>query len=118
MEDSQGIRTLLEIIDDAKGGNMPSHEECYYAMLAYDAMFLMDHNKLLNEFTREKPRQGPLRRALAENSFKMYQGALAKSPKEWLGPNHDPMAPECQQRRKVSLAIWDKFQAQRGTSHD
>lgn len=102
------MRTLNEIIDDAKNGNIPSHEECYYALLTYEAMFNMDHHELLHTLLSEKDSPEFIRKMKADNSFKMFKNALNKSPKEWLGWDNDPTNPEYQKRRKIGLKILDK----------
>lgn len=48
------MRTLYEIINDAKDGNMPTHEECYWAMLCYDGLHNGDHRRLREELLSEK----------------------------------------------------------------
>lgn len=49
------MRKLVEIIESAKDGQMPTHEECYYAMLALSALHYFDHHALseLDEKHRE-----------------------------------------------------------------
>ena len=111
------MRTLMEIIEDAKDGIMPTHEECYYGMLAYNAMFIMDHNKLQNELLSEKESPKFIKELFAKNSFDMLKGAYGKAPKEWLGANHDPMNSECQQQRKVHQKILDQFIQDNPTLH-
>ena len=102
------MRTLYEIIDSAKSGDMPTHEECYYAMLVYEFMFTMDHIRLREELLAENRPPEMIRKLFAENSFRMYKGALDKSPKEYLGWNDNPANPEYQKRRKIGEKILDK----------
>ena len=103
------MRTLSEIIDSAKDGNMPTHEECYWAMLCFNALLNDDHRRLREELLAEKPTPGYIRATKANNSFNAYKSALNKSPKEWLGPNHDPSNPEYQKYRKMGNKIINKF---------
>lgn len=102
------MRTLLEIIEDAKDGNMPSHEECYYAMLVYSWMFNFEHRELqelLNSETEIKPF---IKKLKADNSFDMFKNALNKSPKDYIG-NDDPANPEYQRMRKLGNKLFDKI---------
>jgi hypothetical protein len=81
-------------------------EELYYALLVYEAMFSIDHRNLRDELT--KPTSKELVRNLkAKNSFDMYNGALHKSPIEWLGPNNDPRTSEYQEKRKAGKVLLD-----------
>ena len=103
------MRTLSEIIDSAKDGNMPSHEECYWAMLVYNSMFIMEHRQYNEALLVEKPAPDFIRKMKAENSFNTYQNMLRKSPKEFMGPDNDPSNPEYQKFRKMGMKIVDKF---------
>lgn len=108
------MRTLYEIIESAKDGQMPSHEECYWAMLCYEAMFSIEHMGLRNALLNDKPIQEFIRKLKAENSFNMYKNALNKSPKDFVGPNNDPSNPEYQRFREVGKKLIDKFIEQDG----
>ena len=48
------MRTLYEITEDAKAGNRPTHEECYWAMLCYSELFYSDHRALRETLLSEK----------------------------------------------------------------
>ena len=103
------MRTLNEIIESAKDGNMPSHEECYWAMLCYNSMFNIDHRQLREALLAEKLAPEFIRNLKAETSFKMYKNALNKSPKEFMGPSNDPNNPEYQKFRTMGNKIIDKI---------
>lgn len=103
------MRTLSEIIESAKEGTMPTHEECYWAMLTYESMLNIDHRQLREVLMTEKPIPESFRKIKAENSFNMYKNALNKPPKDWMGPNNDPSNPEYQKRRQISIKIFNKF---------
>ncbi|EHQ92159.1 hypothetical protein [Desulfosporosinus youngiae] len=107
------MRTLLEIIEEVEDGGRPDYEELRYALLAYRAMFIMDHNNLLQELTSGKETPQFLKKMRADNSFNMLKNALIKSPKEWLGPNYDPDSQDYQSSRKLSRKILDKFMEDR-----
>jgi hypothetical protein len=110
------MKTLFEIIESAKDGNMPTQEECYYAMLCLDAIGGIDHRQLQQELFAEKQAPEPIRKMKAKNSFDMWHNALNKSPKDYLGWNNDPANPEYQKIRKLALNIFDKIakQAEKG----
>lgn len=103
------MRTLSEIIESAKDGNMPTHEECYWAMLCYNSIFNIDHRQLREALLVEKLAPEFIRNLKAETSFNMYKSALNKSPKEFMGPSNDPSNPEYQKFRKMGNKIIDKF---------
>jgi hypothetical protein len=103
------MRTLSEIIESAKDNNMPSHEECYWAMLCYESMLNIDHRALREALLNEKPIQEFIRKLKAENSFNMYKNALNKPPRDFLGPSNDPSNPGYQRFREIGKKIIDKF---------
>ena len=100
------MRTLFEIIDGAKSGEMPTHEECYWAMLALDALHTFDSMALIR--LAEGPREFMTPEWEHAESFRRIKLALSKSPKEWVGENNDPANPEYQRRRKIGLKIFEK----------
>ena len=102
------MRTLYEIINDAKDGIRPSADECYYALLAYESMMTMDHGKLRNILSSEKPLPKFIAELELNNSHNMYRNALNKSPQDWLGWNYDPANPAYQEFRRVGGKILDK----------
>lgn len=102
------MRTLYEIINSAKDGDMPTHEECYWAMLCYEAMLFFDHKNLCDALMK-KPEPEFIRKMKAENSFDMIKKAMNKSPKDWIGWDNDPSNPEYQQRRKIGNALFEKI---------
>ncbi|MCC5467649.1 hypothetical protein [Pelosinus baikalensis] len=112
------MRALVEIIDSAKDGDMPTHEECYWAMLVYNSMFIMEHREYNNVLLAEKPAPDFIRKMKAENSFNTYQNMLRKSPKEFMGPLNDPRNPEYQKFRKMGMKIVSKFINKEGKGND
>jgi hypothetical protein len=103
------MRTLYEIAEDAKDGNMPSREECYWAMLCFIVLLNSDHTKLIETLLSDKPSPEFIRKMKADNSYNAYRTALNKSPKDYLGPNWDPSNPEYQRFRKIGNKIVNKF---------
>jgi len=102
------MRTLYEIIDSAKDGEMPSHEECYWAMLALSNVLNMDHMHLRDELSKPTTNEA-FRKFKIDNSFYFYKGAMEKDPQVWLCPNEDPRTEEYQRRRKIGIALIDKI---------
>jgi len=103
------MRTLYDIITSAKDGDMPTHEECYWAMLLYETMLNMDHRNLREELSGEKPTPEFIKNLKLENSHRMYYTALNKSPKDYLGKSNDPSNPEYQKFRSIGNKILDKI---------
>ncbi len=103
------MRTLFEIIESAKDGYMPTHEECYWAMLAFSSMLNIDHNNYFNELMNNKPTPDFIKKNKARNSHLMYHNALNVSPKDWLGSFGDPSNSEYQRFRTVSKKVWDNI---------
>ena len=102
------MRTLLEIIESAKDGEMPTHEECYWAMLALDALLYFDHHDMQNLTQRpQNILNNP--QFYVEEQFKRHKTAFSKSPKDWVGPNNDPANPAYQSFRNVGKKLIDKF---------
>lgn len=100
------MRTVFEIVEDAKAGGKPTHDECYFAMLALSALLGMEHREL-----REVCQEGcsQFRRNLTMNSsFERYKRFLDADPQEWLGPNHTPGTPENNRLRKAAFAVLKK----------
>lgn len=103
------MRTLLEIIEDAKVGNATTHEECLYALLAYAALAYFDEAALRHLAFEPSKFRTPEREA--EQSFKRWKTALGKSPQEWLGPGNDPATEECRARVLLARRLFDKVLA-------
>ncbi len=105
------MRTLFEIVEGAKDGNKPTHDECYWAMLALDALCHFDKMALMGIYEAAKENKSSLKmRAEMEypESFNRSKKAHAKSPQEWVGPNHDPSNPECQRMRNLAFKVAEK----------
>lgn len=103
------MRTLFEIIESAKSGQMPTHEECYWAMLALSALHVFDHMDLIRFAGRGDKINPMFVKWHAEESVRRYNIALNKSPKDYVGPNDDPSNPDVQARRKIELKIFEKI---------
>ncbi len=99
-------RTLSDILILAKTGNMPTHDECYYAMLAMESLSIFDGIAFRRLASKPSKFLTPMKQY--EESFNRWQKALNESPKEWLGTNNDPKLPEVAKRIKYSKKIYDK----------
>lgn len=103
------MRTLFEIIEGAKDGTRPDHDECYYAMLALRELFYFDHKDLRNlalDNTKIPPK------SLAHSSSDRFRKALNVSPQDWLGP-HVPGNASFDAFRALGQKILDKVIAMR-----
>lgn len=100
------MRTLFEIIEAAKIGEPTTHEECLYALLAYAGLAHFDASALRQLAFEPSKLRTPERQA--EESFKRWKMALAKSPKDWLGPSNDPANEECRERVRMARRLFDK----------
>lgn len=101
------MRNLLDIIEAAKDGEMPTHEECYWAMLALDSLMYFDHRAL--EQLAHEPSKFRTPQSEAEESFRRHKTALTKPPKDWVGPDNDPANPKYQNMRKAAFRMLDQI---------
>jgi len=101
------MRTLSEIIESAKDGNMPTHEECYWAMLAVNAVAFLDH-RALNELAN-RPSKLLSPKFQWEESFRRWKSALNRDPKSYVGWNNDPSNSDYQKMRSASLRLMNKI---------
>jgi len=99
------MRTLNEIIEAAKDGDKPTHDECYFAMLALDALTVFTVRDLRN--AAFEPKRIPPT-MLANEDHKRWQRALNKPPDEWLGPHNHPGHPDQVLTRKISKGVLKK----------
>lgn len=90
---------------------MPSHLECYYAMVALANRMDFWHRDLLTIGEACKDSADPkvqlqmTLRARPESLVRDYEAFFRIPPQEWLGPNNDPMTDEYQQFRRAALNI-------------
>jgi len=102
------MRTLFEIIESAKDGNKPTHDECYWTMLALDALHNFDARDVL-----EMKSDSQLRKELrASESFRRNKSALNTPPDKFVGWNNDPTNPAYQKMRKVAFGLLAKVEAE------
>jgi hypothetical protein len=102
------MRTLFEIIEGARDGNKPTHDECYFAMLVLANIGSLDRSDLREVCTEPTPMRCKLK---MEGSFNRFKRALAADPEKWLGSNV-PGNPSYDRFRDVALRLMEKFTGQ------
>lgn len=103
------MRTLFEIVESAKDGIQPTAEECYWAMLALDAVSIKLSTEMLR-LTAGEPVSETIRKAKGKFCYEFAKSAMAHDPQRWLGPNHDPANPEVQRFRKLAFEIMERVE--------
>ena len=84
------MRTLFEILEAARHGQKPTHDECYYVMLMQSALHALDRQairSLLNERLKIDPKLRAMVELVNNNIFDRNKKALDSDPQEWLGDN-------------------------------
>ena len=97
------MRTLGEIIESAKSGKKPTHDECYWSMLALESLGTLDSldiRKLLEPSKIFTPEH------VHEKNWDRWKKALGIDPKVWIGPHNDPSSAEYQKQREISKKIY------------
>ena len=102
------MRTLYEIIEAAKDGDKPTHDECYFAMLALDSLSTFTTRELRDAAFNE--RRGLPLKFRAEEDFKRWKRALNTSPDEWLGPQNHPGHPNQVEMRRMAKKVMREAQ--------
>lgn len=102
------MRTLREIIEAARDGQVPTHEECYWALLVFAELHGFDHRHILE--VKERAGEDEFAAKMwADDSQRRYLEALNADPEVWLGPENDPANPEYQELRKAWGKVIDQF---------
>lgn len=94
---------------------MPTHEECYWAMLALNALDSLNVRRMMDlasAVQQDKPTLKAWAKLTAEYVFRSRKTAYGVTPKHWLGPSHDPSNPECQAWRRVGKGILSQVLSQ------
>lgn len=100
------MRTTGEILEAIKRGEMPTHDECYWALQVLELGWLTSQRKYFEQVHAPKPEA--LAKTLAENDFQYGKRAMAADPQVWLGPERDYRKPENRKRREISVKLFDK----------
>lgn len=105
------MRTLSEILSTAESGEMPPHDECYWALIAMTKLEAFDSSDMIRNLVEKSPAIVEMR---ARESVQRRTRAYAADPKVWLGPEHDPTRPEVQERRRAAQKLFEKIAANLG----
>lgn len=106
------MRTLGEILGIVHDGGKPEYDELRYALRAMESLSIFDMLAFARLADRESQNKditgihGP--ESAFERRFERMKGALAMSPKDYLGPNNDPDSAEYQANRGLSKKIYHK----------
>ncbi len=107
------MRTLYEIIQMCKVGEIPTVDEMRYAICAMNSLNTFDGMALRDLAEAEKKGKKPFMLSSAEWQNKEHHSrwhrALNISPKEWLGPENDPDDPEVQERINMHVRLAEKI---------
>lgn len=99
------MRTTGEILEAIKAGEMPTHDECYWALQACESGWLMTQRKYHEQVF--SPKREDLAKTLAENDFQTGKRCMEANPQTWLGPDRDYRKPENRKRRATSVKIYE-----------
>ncbi len=94
------MRTLAEILEEVEDGGCPEIEELRYAVLALNALIVLDGlalSRLVSDKTLDHSRA-------FEDHVTRVSGARSTQPRRWLGWENDPENPEHQARRREFAA--------------
>ena len=100
----QNVRKLIDIVEGAKDGKMPTHDECYWAMLALSHLHYFEVSDIR---TLTKSEDSARVRMTTEEGFRRRKMAMDKSPKDWVGW-YDPSNPEYQKMRATAFKVFEK----------
>ncbi|MFZ5935057.1 hypothetical protein ACOKS3_09485 [Pseudomonas sp. HS6-2] len=105
------MRTLGQIIEDARSGERPDYDELRLAVCVMDILMTFDRQAIWKLAEGEHKGKKPILVWSSlwqrDENFTRVKGAMAKDPKSYLGPNQDPDSPAVQERRRMSIAIMD-----------
>ncbi len=100
------MRTTGEILDAIATGEVPTHEECYWALQAIS----MQLNTTMSKYHEQvfSPKADGIAKAIAETNFQSAKRCMAANPQKWVGPDFDYRDPANRKRREISLKLFDK----------
>jgi len=99
------MRKLIDIVESAKDGKMPTHEECYWAMLALSHLHYFEANDLRSITNGKEDIRSKM---TADEAFRRRKIAFDKSPMDWVGWPNDPSNPEYQKVRATAFKVFEK----------
>ena len=104
------MRILGEIVDSARTGEEVSKDELLYALIAMSHLSTFDDRALMNLTDAEINGKKPVRTYSAEwqcqERMDRIHRVYHKSPKEFIGKDHDPKNPENCKRIKTAKKIF------------
>lgn len=109
------MRRIVDILSDAAEGNVPNHEECYWALLALRGKLhfvFQDLQKIAEAYEKQNPMQLEIslrmRAGSAEKIFSDRQKFQLMDPKKWLGDSGNPFTEENKQFKDMADMILKK----------
>lgn len=103
------MRNLSEIIDDCKTNGRPDYEELRYSVLVMTGILNLVNSELTKLYVEGKMPPEFIRKLKLDGGIcSMYGKALNKSPKDYLGWNHDPENPEYQRFHAMCNKLVEK----------
>ena len=107
------MKTLGQIVEEIYDGGKPDYESLRYAMVAINALRVFDQRALLNLYLAKLDGKKPILtydpEYQANESLRRAAAAFEKSPKEYVGPSHDPDTEECQRWRRLGKKLMAKL---------
>jgi hypothetical protein len=105
--------TLGEIIALVRDGGRPEYDDLRYAICALEALSTFDQMAFTRLAQAEKEGKPRLLNHSAQfhfdERFQRVKRALSRPPKDYVGWNNDPDSPEFLERRKQSIALYEKI---------
>ena len=115
------MRKIEDILIDASEGNIPSHEECYYTLLALRAklhFLYSDLQKIAEAYEKQNVKLLKLNIHLrAGSEEKVIADRMAfkrQDPLTWLGESGIPFSPENKRWRNMADVILKKVEEKYG----
>ena len=106
------MRKAIDIIIDAKDGKMPSHEECYYTLLALasNSHFLERSLIEIEEAFLSSDKKGVFVSKMQANGIRKRQKQFRdQDPLLYLGAWHDPLNESGKPFREMADRIFKKI---------
>ena len=104
-------RQICAIVSDAKDGIIPSHEECYWTMLALSGMLYHRNRRMesIEECAEKHIDDVPLSIYLnAKGVRKESFNWMKSNPKHWLGAMGNPFSEENKKMKRIGRNIIKK----------
>lgn len=99
------MKKLIDIVESAKDGKMPTHEECYWAMLALSHLHYFESTDIRSISSNKDDVRTKM---IADEAFRRRKIAFDQSPKSWVGWSNDPSNPDYQKMRATAFKVFEK----------